>query len=113
MCAFGPYAPLAALWGWREMFEVLAGATQLVGVVRPHPFPAFGTQHSLFSVLKRLLDGDLYWLAVSCDHTIIENRFHFALRSVAPRLQDRTLLGFREFRPISPFSKRGNILPAD
>jgi len=40
MCALGPYAPLAVLWGRREMFEVLAGAIQLVGVVRPHPSPA-------------------------------------------------------------------------
>jgi hypothetical protein len=91
-CRFSSYAPPAVLWGWREMFKVLAGAVWLVGVVGPHSSSALGAGQEFLTVFKRLLDGDLHWFARPRDHIIFENRLHFFPRPLVRLLQ--TLIGF-------------------
>jgi hypothetical protein len=59
MCALGPDAPSAVLWGWCEMFEVERGAIGLIGVMGLYPSPAFGAPNHFPTVPERLLDGDL------------------------------------------------------
>jgi hypothetical protein len=57
--ALCPYAPVAALWGWREMFEVLARGLSSLWALEASPFPASRASHNLSAVLKRLPDGSV------------------------------------------------------
>jgi hypothetical protein len=89
MCALGPDAPSAVLWGWCEMFEVERGAIGLIGVMG-FTRPLHSGHLMISGRFLRASWTEIFVDLLSLDHTIIENRLHFALRLLARPPQETT-----------------------